>query len=259
MDNQQAQNARRPRRHPRGRALVMALLLLMLTSGFLFLNSAYFRVDTIDIRGLNHTTAKDVQAAGDLHTGQHLWLVDPQSVASGIESLPWVKSASVQRQWPGTVVVQVREWSAVAVVRNGKKYDLLNADAGILQQFDQLPDGWPVITGFNDLQLPQWPAGQSFAVPGIKQALDVLVALGNAGQVSVSELHTSSQGIHLYMVDGSQVNWGQPDAQLRSQRAGALLSVWNSLQQAKQRMDNKQINVVIPSRPFVATSKSAGS
>src|SRR5690606_29460453 len=42
--------------------------------------------------------------------------VDTSDVAAAVRELPWVASAEVRREWPGTIVIQVDERTAVAAV-----------------------------------------------------------------------------------------------------------------------------------------------
>ena len=61
-------------------------------------------------------SAADVAAAAGVQHGDRMTGVDTGEVAARVEAMPWVRTASVSREWPSTVRVTVTERRPVAVV-----------------------------------------------------------------------------------------------------------------------------------------------
>src|SRR3546814_10770851 len=55
-----------------------------------------------------------VRALG-LETGRPILAVDPAAARAALEALPWVASASVERQLPGTVYIRLTERAPLAL------------------------------------------------------------------------------------------------------------------------------------------------
>ncbi|MGV0391398.1 cell division protein FtsQ/DivIB [Corynebacterium phoceense] len=73
-----------------------------------------FNVQQFAVEGQNHTSVEDIEAATGVALESNLVRVDPQTAASGVVALPWVKSATVARHLPSTLQVTVVEREAVA-------------------------------------------------------------------------------------------------------------------------------------------------
>jgi cell division protein FtsQ len=56
-----------------------------------------------------HTRAADIAAVAELDHDDNVLTLSPDTIESAAESLPWVKSARVQRRLPGTIRVELVE------------------------------------------------------------------------------------------------------------------------------------------------------
>jgi len=78
-------------------------------------------VDTVLVEGRNETAAADILAALNVKRGLPLLAFDPGNAKARIEKLGWVRSASVQRRFPGTILVHLVERRPMALwQRDGK-------------------------------------------------------------------------------------------------------------------------------------------
>lgn len=121
---------RRPRRGRWGLALVTLALVATaaVVGGRWLLHRPYFEVRHVTITGLRHETRAEVLAATGLGAHPAMIDLDPARIASELERFPWVERASVVRRWPDTVVVTVREATAVAVAYGaGHRLDYVSA------------------------------------------------------------------------------------------------------------------------------------
>jgi cell division protein FtsQ len=90
-------------------------------------------VRSVQVTGTRHLTASEVARYAGLEGGSVL-SVDGAAAQQKLDGQVWVRSAAVQPQLPGTVVVQVSEWQPVAVYHAGssKKLFWLSSQAVIL-------------------------------------------------------------------------------------------------------------------------------
>lgn len=139
---------------------VVALLAILVTPTF--------RAGDIEISG-NHLLSRDaILAAAHISPSQSLFTVDGEQVRRRIETLPWVRDASVETDLPHTVRIVVREWTPVLVLHRGAQ-QLAIADDGSLLDLGRVavptPPGVPVVVD----QRPQLVAAHSGAS---RQTLD---------------------------------------------------------------------------------------
>lgn len=86
-------------------------------------------VDRVVVRGATVNGTDPVHSAAGIVRGEPMATLDVQAARIAIEAVPWVDTASVQRSWPGTVVIAVTERRAVAAVRTAEgSWALVDAD-----------------------------------------------------------------------------------------------------------------------------------
>ncbi|HWR97990.1 MAG TPA: FtsQ-type POTRA domain-containing protein, partial [Candidatus Methanoperedens sp.] len=90
-----------------------------------------FRLDEVLVSGQGVLSAGDVQAAAGLRQGESVLGVDLEAARARIAGLPRVRSASLRRRLPGTVVIEITERVPCAVVRADRTY-LVDAEGAIV-------------------------------------------------------------------------------------------------------------------------------
>ena len=83
-------------------------------------------VDTVLVEGRNETAAADILAALDVKRGLPLLAFDPGAAKARIEKLGWVRAASVQRRFPGTILVHLVERRPMALWQQDGKLALVD-------------------------------------------------------------------------------------------------------------------------------------
>lgn len=86
-------------------------------AGWLLTRSPLLDVDRIRVEGASRVDPAEVLAAAGLRRGMAMTDVAERAAAARVRRVPWVAAASVRRDWPGTVVIAVRERVPVATVR----------------------------------------------------------------------------------------------------------------------------------------------
>jgi cell division septal protein FtsQ len=91
-------------------------------------------VKSVDIAGAHHLTAAQVAGAAGLSGNRSVLAVDGESDRHHLLDQVWVRTATVDPQLDGTVVVRIGEWQPIAAYRAGpsKHYYLLSTQATVL-------------------------------------------------------------------------------------------------------------------------------
>jgi POTRA domain, FtsQ-type len=79
-----------------------------------------FSIQSVQVVGQQHLTAAQVAGAAGLSEGKSLISVDSRGDRQKLLGQLWVRSAGVQLQLPGTVLITVSEWQPVAAYHAGK-------------------------------------------------------------------------------------------------------------------------------------------
>lgn len=173
------------------------LIVLLLTGAALALLSPLARARTVVVVGAERSSPATVRAASGLSSAPPLLRVDTDEVTARLADLPWVRRATVERRWPGTVVVTVEERTPVAVTPCQAGECLVDGDGRLLGLAPQndgaaaLPRlaGVPV-AGVPGTQVPDEARGALAVATALPSALRPLVlgVRGEGGEVSL-DLH----------------------------------------------------------------------
>jgi cell division septal protein FtsQ len=77
-------------------------------------------VSTVQVVGAQHMTAAQVARAAGLAGGASILSVDGEAARNRLLSQTWVRTATVQPELPGVVLIRVSEWQPVAAYHAGK-------------------------------------------------------------------------------------------------------------------------------------------
>ena len=191
-------SARRPLRQ-----LLQGLLLLvpLAAAGWVLLGSSWLAVDRVVVTGLGRLTSEQVRAAVDVPAGTPLARVDTGDVAAAVRELPPVASVAVERSWPGTLRVAVRERVVAAGVQRDDAVVLVDADGVGFATEPGLPPG--VVR----LEVEDARPGD----PATRAALAVTQALPPELRRRVLAVSAEDPDRVVLRLDGEQqVVWGPP-------------------------------------------------
>lgn len=88
---------------------------------------AGLRLEALTVEGRSNTNPEDILASMDIERGTPILSINVGEAREALESLPWVKSAQVERQLPSAVHVVIEERVAYALWQRGKRYTLIDA------------------------------------------------------------------------------------------------------------------------------------
>ena len=102
-----------------------------------------FMIREVLVEGRENTAASDILAALDVRQGDPIMELNLTRAKSRLESLPWVRSAEIQRRLPDTVIVRLTERRPVALWQQGDVYTLIDIDGveifADIAGFERLP------------------------------------------------------------------------------------------------------------------------
>ncbi len=195
--------AARMRTRSRRRRLTVTLTvtacLLALVGYLLLWHTPLIAVRGVHVRGTKAVAAATVLAAAEIRTGGPMAALDTAAVAARIERIPQIASASVSKDWPGTVVISVVERVAAALVPQGTGYQIVDGGGVVFGHSATVRSGLPVID-------VSGAAEDAEVVPGALAALRALPAALDRRIASITA--TDPYAITLTLTDGTTVNWG---------------------------------------------------
>ncbi len=142
---------------------VGVLLVLGLAVGLLATNA--FTVKEVRVEGVRYANPQQVQTLIDDVDGSQLLLLDTRDVEQRLERIAWVESARVDKDFPNSVVLDVRERVPVAFYQGADgRVRVIDAESRVLDVIDGLPIAYVQLTTPGpDLEAGQF-AGAPYAV-----------------------------------------------------------------------------------------------
>jgi cell division protein FtsQ len=103
-----------------------------------------FRVVDIRVEGRATTDRETILEALNARPGTPILAIDPTRAKQRLESLPWVRSAVIERRFPDTIYVRLVEREPMALWQHGGKLDLIDRTGTVipvprLDRFAKLP------------------------------------------------------------------------------------------------------------------------
>src|SRR5690606_5429877 len=125
---------------------LMRLLIALAVGGVIvwFMQSPFMSVGDIHIEGARRVDVEKVLAQHGIHPGRPLLLLDVDGARDALLEDPWVADATVARDWPTTVLVEITERTPAVGIRLADGWWLAAADSVLLENVDTRPEGMPV-------------------------------------------------------------------------------------------------------------------
>jgi len=198
--------ARQARRDP-SRALAIAravfgvLMVIGIGSGVAWGARRYvrtsprFAVTDIQATGGKRRSTEEVAATAGIAKGQNVFSIDLDKSRKQLESDPWIESAEITRQLPGTLVIRVTEREAAGIVAMAEGTYLVTRDGALIKRVDAGdPLDFHVVTG---VPLAMIVDDREGATRQIRAALDLAYDYDRsplAQRSPVEEVHVETNG-----------------------------------------------------------------
>ncbi len=178
----------------------------LLVGGWGATRSPLLDVDGIDVEGAARTPREDLVAASGIRFGQPMVDVDERGAVRGLSALPWVRTVSVERRWPDSIVIRVVERDPVAAAPAPDGWALVDATGQVLALLTSVPSNLLALDG-----IP--PAGPPGSVLGgsASDLLAVAAAVPADLRPRVSAVQAAPEGgVELRLQPEGTVRLGPP-------------------------------------------------
>ncbi|MFU8872552.1 cell division protein FtsQ/DivIB [Micromonospora sp. SL4-19] len=197
-------------------AVTVAVLATAGLVAWTVLGTGLFGVREVRVVGAALVTPVEVRDAAAVPDDAPLARVDLAATAARVGTLAPVERATVERDWPNTLVIRVVERTPVAAVPQGDGYAVVDRAGVVFRTVPRLPDGLPVIKVGR-------PAPDD---PGTRAGLEVLAALSPQLRAELVAVDVAGLArITLQLHEDRKVVWGDATRGAeKSKVATALLS-----------------------------------
>jgi cell division protein FtsQ len=189
------------------RVVAVVGTLTALAAAYAVTRSPLLDVDHVRASGGEHTDAAAVALTSGVGRGAAMVSLDTGAVARRVEALPWVRTARVERSWPGTIRIAITERTPAATLAVDDTHTALVDATGrvlsVLGAGAPLPPGLPTLAGVRGR-----PAAGDTLSARARDALAVAQAAGEALPGTITEV---SMDLDATLISGGRVRFGTAD------------------------------------------------
>ncbi|OCT17093.1 hypothetical protein A8709_24215 [Paenibacillus pectinilyticus] len=143
----------KPRARTNRKLLAFLFIFFITVLIILFFQSSLSRISHIEVEGNELLSSEVIGQASLIAVGDRYFSVSSSTIQARIAKLPMIKSAEVNKSFPGVIHITVEEYPKVAfqIDPDGKKQAVL-ADGGVipLPPGSAIPLDLPILTGWSD-------------------------------------------------------------------------------------------------------------
>ncbi|MDR3270658.1 MAG: FtsQ-type POTRA domain-containing protein [Peptococcaceae bacterium] len=213
-----------PKKSHSGYIYLAALLILMVLGTSVFISrSGIFAVQNIIVQGNRQVSENEILRLAEYFKGKNLILADQEELRRKVMLQPLLSQVDLQKRLPDTLVIQVTERAAIALVLAPKGVIEVDKQGVFLRRLEGWPKtDFPVINGISvaDTAGP----GQIMDDQGLQLALRVLSEGPSDLTPLLAELYVDPvQQLRVFLTSGVEVRLG--DAQTAPAKLNALLEL----------------------------------
>ena len=188
--------------------------------------SPRFAVTDVSVAGAHLRSPETILGEGKIIKGANVFAVDLDEARVLIGKDPWIRDVTLGRRLPGTILVQVTEREASALVALGETY-LASRDGEIFKRLESGdPTDLPIITGINADAVADDREG---VARSIRRALDLASDYERgplAQRAALQEIHLGNDGSTTLVVGKSAMSLvlGEPPFRRKLEEAARVLT-----------------------------------
>lgn len=229
-------------------AVIAAVLLLVFGSIFVY-RSNLLAVETVTVSGVEHLTDQEVTQLAAVPDDSTLLRLDVDGICSRLKEHPWVQDATITRQFPHTIRINVTERTPSAAVKiNSKSIWVVSTDGAWLSAATK--EDWKNYRRILDVDtnMASPVAGSEVTDEGILNALAVFDQVSPELAEQIKSISAESAvKTSLTLKGGVEVAFGvAEDIELKE------ADIWTLLDKYEGKIS--YINVRVPDRPTYRTS-----
>jgi cell division protein FtsQ len=107
----------------------------------------YFKAQHVIIRGDSRLKPEQIMEVARIQEGTNILSVNLQTIRKRLLSVPWIAEVEVYREFPGSIIIFIKEHKALGVINLGRLF-LINYNGEIFKEaIGDEASGFPVING----------------------------------------------------------------------------------------------------------------
>jgi cell division protein FtsQ len=111
----------------------------------------YFQIKEISVRGLRELTEKDILASAGIKPAQNLLAINTDAVIHRVFANQWVQDVYIGRELPNKLVLEVKERTPLALVKQNNDFYLMDAEGFVFKKLGKSDEvDLPIITGVDE-------------------------------------------------------------------------------------------------------------
>lgn len=188
------------------RRFVLFFILLVMAF-FGFIQSPFFAVTEVEVRGAVSMKAGEVLEASGLALPANFFSVNAGRIAGTLQKAPRIERVSVRRLLPNHVIITVKERAPLGAIPLGKEFLIFDSYGIVMAVAEGLQGSRvPIVTG---VSLNSAQPGETLHDPGAELARRILLATDSATRLELSEIHVGDpQKLRVYTRRGITVLLG---------------------------------------------------
>lgn len=175
--------------------------IILFSATIIFLVASYLissksDVKEIVVNGNEHLSTEEILERSEIKGKDKMYLTSEGKAEQNISLLPIVESITVERDFPNTVNITVKEFDVVAYVESKGRYYPVLENEQILRGFDMTPTDAPIIHFFDGVEFEGM-------VKSLKQMNPQILAM--ISEIFYRPNEETNSRIQLYMNDGQEI------------------------------------------------------
>lgn len=109
-----------------------------------------FKVEDVLINGTDKLDKKALVKVADIELGSNIMTSDINQIKLNLETLPWIRDATVERVLPNKIVITINEEVPQAIFKEGGNYYYINNKGKIIEKIEgsgKLPTSFLLVSG----------------------------------------------------------------------------------------------------------------
>jgi len=167
------------------------------------LSTSYFEIKEISVRGVKELTEKDILAMAKIQQRSNILAVSTDVVAGRIADNPWVKHIYVGRELPDRLVLDVRERTPIALLKQAGNFYLMDGEGVVFKKLSKGDDvDLAIVTGVNiQAKVQSTLLAEALKLLETLSTSDQHALLGTVSEMHIDEVFGLSiltdKGLHL--------------------------------------------------------------
>ena len=175
--------------------------IILFSATIIFLVASYLissksDVKEIVVNGNEHLSTEEILERSEIKEKDKMYLISEGKAEQNISLLPIVESITVERDFPNTVNITVKEFEVVAYVESKGRYYPVLENVQILRGFDMTPTDAPIIHFFDGVEFEGM-------VKSLNQMNPQILAM--ISEIFYRPNEEANARIQLYMNDGQEI------------------------------------------------------